>query len=176
MKKILNISVLFAFLALATSGLTAQKFGHLNSGLILASMPGVVDSDIALKAYQDSLVVIGEERAALLKKDFEAFMVNYNGGNVTQVAAQQKQAEFQKREQELVQYEQAIYTLVNERRQQLLAPLITQLQEAIDAVGKEGGYTFIFETGASASGFSALLFSPESEDVSAPVKAKLGME
>ena len=176
MKKILNISVLFAFLAIAATNLNAQKFGHLNSGLILAAMPGVTESDTDLKAYQDSLVTIGEEKAAALKKDFEAFMVDYQGGNVPPVRAQEKQAEFQKREQELGQYEQTIYTLVNERRQKLLEPLIVKLQEAIDAVGKEGQYTFIFETGASASGFSALLFAPESEDISTLVKAKLGME
>ena len=175
MKKILNVSMLLAFLAMTATNLQAQKFGHLNSGLILAAMPGVGDSDEALKVYQDSLVTIGEGKAAELQKDFEAFMKEYEGGNVTPAAAQQKQTELQQREQELVQYEQVIYQLVNERRQKLLQPLIAKLQEAIDAVGKDGGYTMIFETGAAASGFSAILFAPDSEDIGGAVKAKLGM-
>ncbi|MEZ4951983.1 MAG: OmpH family outer membrane protein [Saprospiraceae bacterium] len=175
MKKLLNISLLLSFLAVTATNLQAQKFGYLNSGSILAAMPGVEDSDQALKVYQDSLVTIGEEKAAALKTEFEAFAVEYQGGNVPPIKAQQKQEEFQKREQELVQYEQVIYNLVNERRQKLLEPLIGKLQEAIDAVGKEGGYTMIFEIGSSASGFSAILFAPEADDVSALVKAKLGM-
>lgn len=175
MKKLLNISLLLSFLAVTATNLQAQKFGYLNSGSILAAMPGVEDSDQALKVYQDSLVTIGEEKAAALKMEFEAFAVEYQGGNVPPIKAQQKQEEFQKREQELVQYEQVIYNLVNERRQKLLEPLIGKLQEAIDAVGKEGGYTMIFEIGSSASGFSAILFAPEADDVSGLVKTKLGM-
>ena len=175
MKKILNISMLLVLMAMTATSLQAQKYGHLNSGLILASMPGVNDSDEALKVYQDSLVTIGEAKAVELQKDFEAFMAEYDGGNVPPIKAQEKQTEFQQREQELVQYEQVIFNLVNERRQVLLAPLITKLQEAIDAVGKEGAYSMLFETGASATGFSAILFAPDSEDVSGLIKTKLGM-
>ena len=114
MKKLLNISLLLSFLAVTATNLQAQKFGYLNSGSILAAMPGVEDSDQALKVYQDSLVTIGEEKAAALKTEFEAFAVEYQGGNVPPIKAQQKQEEFQKREQELVQYEQVIYNLVND--------------------------------------------------------------
>lgn len=176
MKKLLNISILLLLLTTAASDIAAQKFGYLNSGNILAVMPGVAASDNALKTYQDSLVTIGEERVAKLKADFEAFMVDYQEGNVPPIMAEQKQAEFQKREQDLGQYEQVIYNLVNQRRQELLEPLIAQLQTAIDEVGKEGEYTMIFEVGASVSGFSAILFAPESEDITALVKAKLNIE
>ena len=176
MKKLLNISTLLLLLTFATADVAAQKFGYLNSGAILAVMPGVTDSDAALKTYQDSLVNVGNEKAAALKADFEAFMVIYQEGDVPPVKAQQKQEEFQRREQELVQYEQVIFDLVNNRRQVLIEPLITKLQAAIDEVGKEGSYTMIFEIGSSAVGFSAILFAPESEDISAQVKAKLGIE
>ena len=176
MKKLLNISLLLTFVALTTNSLQAQKIGHLNSAAILAKMPGVNESDTALKEYQDSLVTAGEEKAAQLKKEFDDFLADYNEGNVPPVKAQQKQTEFQKREQELMQYEQTIYDMVNQRREELLAPLIDKLQDAINAVGKEGGYNIIFETGASASGFSALLFAPEGDNIAELVKAKLGMQ
>lgn len=175
MKKLLNISTLLVLLTMAATNLHAQKFGYLDSGSILAIMPGVEDSDKALKVYQDSLITIGEEKADALKKEFEAFAAEYQEGNIPPIKAQKKQEEFQKREQELVQYEQVIYKMVNERRQELLEPLIDQLQEAIDKVGKEGGYTMIFEIGSSSSGFSAILFAPEADDLSALVKTELGI-
>ena len=175
MKKLLNISMLLVFLAITATNLQAQKFGYLNSGSILAAMPGVDASDQALKVYQDSLITIGEAKAAALKTEFEAFAAEYQGGNVPPIKAQQKQEEFQKREQELGQYEQVIYNMVNERRQKLLEPLIEKLQETINSVGKEGNYTMIFEIGSSASGFSAILFAPDADDVSALVKTKLGI-
>ncbi len=176
MKKIFNISMLLAFMTVTATNLQAQKFGYLNSGNILGTMPGVEESDQELKIYQDSLVTIGEEKAAALKKEFETFAAEYQDGNIPPIKAQQKQEEFQKREQELMQYEQVIYNLVNERRQTLLEPLIVKLQNAIDEVGKEGGYTMIFEIGASAAGFSAILFAPEADDVSELVKTKLGIQ
>lgn len=176
MKILLKISLLFAFIAMTATNIDAQKFGHLNTSDILTLMPGVDESDTALKAYQDSLVAVGEAKAAALRSEFEAFSKAYNDGDVPPIKAQEKQAEFQKRQEELQQYEQLIYNLVNQKRQELLQPLIVQLHDAIQAVGKEGGYTMIFETGASAIGFSALLYTPESDDVTALVKAKLNIE
>ncbi|HHM21916.1 MAG TPA: OmpH family outer membrane protein [Bacteroidetes bacterium] len=192
MKKLLNTSVLLSLLLVAASNAGAQepqenqpgtqatekpqKIGYLNSMLILSNMPGVKESDEALKVYQDSLVAIGEQKAAALQKDVEAFMTEYNAGNVPPIKAREKQAEFQQREQELLQYEQVILSLVNERREKLLQPYIEKLQKAIDEVGKEGGYTILFETGPANTGFSALLYAPESDDISEKVKAKLGMQ
>ena len=176
MKILLKISMLFAILAATSTNMDAQKFGHLNTSNILTLMPGVGESDTALKVYQDSLVTVGEAKATALRTEFEAFSTAYNAGDIPPVKAQEKQAEFQQRQGELQQYEQIIYNLVNQKRQELLQPLIVRLNDAIQAVGKEGGYTMIFETGASAIGFSALLFTPESDDITAQVKAKLNIK
>ena len=126
MKKLLKISMLFAFLALTAVSIQAQKFGHVNSGNILTLIPETKASDDALKIYQDSLVTIGEERAKALRSDFDAFMVVYNEGSVTPVEAQKKQAEFQQKEQELVAFEQEVMNLVGAKRQELLEPIVVQ--------------------------------------------------
>ena len=82
MKKILNISLLLTILLISATIVSAQKYGYLNSGAILASMPEVTTSDVALKVYQDSLIAIGEEKAAALKADFEGFMKEYQDGTI----------------------------------------------------------------------------------------------
>ena len=60
------------------------------------------------------------------------------------------------------------------QRQQdtLLAPITQKLQNAIQAVGAEGGYTFIFDQAAG----SIIYTGANAEDVSAKVKAKLGIK
>ena len=60
------------------------------------------------------------------------------------------------------------------QRQQdtLLAPITQKLQNAIQAVGAEGGYTFIFDQAAGA----IIYTGTNAEDVSAKVKAKLGIK
>jgi outer membrane protein len=168
MKKVLKLNLLLACLAFATV-LQAQKFGHLNSGNILAEMPGAKAADESLKVFQDSMVTIGEERASKLQAEFEEFYQKYQSGDVPPAEAQKKQAEFQQREQELAQYEQEVIDKVAKKRQELIAPILAQLQDAINAVGKEGGYTMIFDV----SVFNTILFAKDSDDIEALVKAKI---
>ena len=54
----------------------------------------------------------------------------------------------------------------------LIAPITQKLQNAIQAVGAEGGYTFIFDQAAG----SILYTGTNAEDVSAKVKTKLGIK
>jgi outer membrane protein len=57
------------------------------------------------------------------------------------------------------------------RRQVLLKPILEKIDVAVKAVGKEGGYTFIFDTSSG-----SMLFATESEDITSLVKTKLGMK
>ncbi len=172
MKKILKLNLLFVFLAMFAVKLQAQKFGHVNSGNIIAQMPGTMEADSLLRIYQDSLVQEGEASAVALQTEFEAFYTDYQEGKVTPAVAQQKQAEFQQREQELIAFEDRVINMVGAKRQQLLSPILESLQAAINELGKEDGYTMIFDT----SIFNAILFVEESSDVEALVKAKLNMQ
>ena len=56
---------------------------------------------------------------------------------------------------------------LQKKNAELLQPISASVQDAIEKVGKEGGYTFIFEDGA------ALYTGTTVKDVTAEVKAKL---
>jgi outer membrane protein len=170
--KLLKISMLLCLFAAGSGTLTAQKFGHLNTGNLLVSMPETKVADDKLKIYQDSLVKIGEEKAKALEADFMAFMKLYNEGGVPPVEAQKKDAEFKKRQQDLANLEEQVIAEVTRKREELLAPIVERVDKAIKAVGKEGGYTMIFDT----SIFNTILFAQESSDVEPLVKQKLGVQ
>ena len=53
--------------------------------------------------------------------------------------------------------------------QNLLAPMIERVREAIDAVGKEHGYLYIFDTSTGVTLYNG------GDDVTDLVKTKLGM-
>ena len=53
--------------------------------------------------------------------------------------------------------------------QQLLAPMIERVRDAIEAVGKEQGFTYIFDTSTGVTLYNG------GEDVTDLVKTKLGM-
>ena len=71
MKKILQLTLLmFALTALTTSTTFAQKYGHLNSGNLLAQMPEVAKADKELASFQEDI-------AAKFKVKVDAFQTKY---------------------------------------------------------------------------------------------------
>ena len=54
----------------------------------------------------------------------------------------------------------------------LLQPIIDKANQAIQSIGKEKGFTYIFDVSAGA----VVFFSSDSEDVMPLVKAKLGIK
>ncbi|MBI1228170.1 MAG: hypothetical protein GC192_23250 [Bacteroidetes bacterium] len=172
MKKLLKIFSIVLFLTSVTNLLHAQKFGHLNTGNLLVQIPATKAADEKLKILQDSLVAAGQAHAKVAQEEYMAFAKEYQAGNIPPVEAQKKQAEFEKKEQELAQLEDDISNQLAQKRQELLGPILDQLEKAVNEVGKEGGYTMIFDT----SVFNAVLFAKDSDDIEPLVKAKMGLK
>ncbi len=170
--KLLKINLLFSFIFLTFLSVQAQKFGHINTGNLLVALPETKVADEKLKVFQDSLIAIGEEMAKKLEAEFLAFSKDYQEGNLTPMAAQKKQGELQQKRDQLADYEEKVMNLVADRREVLLAPILDKVQDAINQVGKEGGYTMIFDV----SVYNSILFAQESDNLEALVKAKLGIK
>ena len=172
MKKILKISGLaLLFLSISISTSFAQKFGYLNSAAILVKVPETKSADDQLKNYQAELVKKGEEMAAQLDTEYQAFAKAYQGGGMAPVDAQKQQADLQKQQEAIVAYEQEVRTKLETKRQELFSPILLKVEKAIQEVGKEGGYTFIFDVSVP----NTILFVEEKDDLSAAILAKLGL-
>jgi len=170
----MKISLLaVAFLTLSMSSVFAQKYGHMNSGNLIAELPETKSADTQLRTYQDGLVKKGQEMASAFEKEYLAFAEKYQGGTVTPAVAQAKEAEFRKKQQEIQQYEQKVMQDVSVKRDELYTPILKKIQDAIDAVGKENGYAMIFDTSVIAN--NPIVFAADADDVMPLVKAKLGM-
>jgi outer membrane protein len=170
--KLLKISLLLSLFFFVASTVNAQKFGHINTGNLLTLMPETKTADEKLKAFQDSLVIIGEQMAKKLETDYLAYSKEYREGNLTPVVAKQRQDELEKKRNEIAAYEEVVIAKVSEQREKLLSPILVKLQEAVNAVGKEGGYTMIFDV----SVLNTILFAKETDDIEPLVKAKLGLK
>lgn len=168
MKKITLFVLFLAFCA----GLKAQqKFGHLNSGNLLEQLPEVILADSLLIKYQDSLAANGQNLVQKFEVDYKAYIEEANKGTIPPVQAQQKEAALQKQQQEIDAYRQNMEEKMAARRQAYLKPILTKVDAAIKAIGKEKNYAFIFDTSTG-----AMLFALDSEDVTSLVKAKLGLK
>jgi outer membrane protein len=166
MKHILILAVV-----LLTTALTAQqKYGHLNTGNLLESMPEVKQADSALILIQDSLQKKENEMIEAFEKEYMDFVKQANAGELPKVTIDKKQAEFQQKENDILQYRREVQTLIIQKRQELLDPILERVQKAVDKVAKEQGFTYIFDIGSG-----AFLYASETEDVEPLVKTILGL-
>lgn len=149
---------------------TPSKYGHMNLGNLLESMPETKKANEALKVFADSLTAIDEKMTKSFQEAYAQLEKEYNEGGLTPVQTQQRQAELQKQQEEIQKFEQQAQQAVGAKREELLRPILTKVDEAVKAVATEKGYLMIFDTSSG-----AMLFASETDDVTAQVKAKLGM-
>lgn len=147
----------------------AQKFGHVNAQEIMQAMPEFTkartDMETLTKQYEADLKSMQEE----LQKKSEAYEKEQSTlpANIKQRRETELQEMYQKIQQSYQDNQQALA----KEEQEKLQPIQKKLLEAITAVGQEGGYVYIMQAG------SALYISTTlSEDVTAKVKAKLGLK
>ena len=140
MKKIILMLMLCAPMTMF-----AQKFGKVNTQTIMNTLPDVAKANGELEALrkqkenemkgmQDELTRKGEE---------------YEKTKSTMNATKQKEteAELQTLYQKIQQAYQDAQKEISEKSNELMEPIITKVRNAINAVGKAGGYTYIFEEG-----------------------------
>ena len=172
MNRISQISLFVLLLLFTTStAMFAQKFGHLNSGNLLTQLPEVKQADETLASYQKELINKGEQMAKTLETKIQAYVQDAQSGKLAPVEQQKQEATLEKERQAILSYEQEVIQKVEQKRQELLAPVVEKVNKAIQEVGKENGYTMIFDT----SIMNAILFVEESDDILSLVKAKLGI-
>ncbi len=167
-----NIFLAGLFLFGSAAVLSAQKYGHLNFGNLIAQMPETKSADSDLEAFQRQLVAKGEDMATAFQEKYSQFMSDVQNGVLSPVQQQERQQELQQEQQEIMGYEQEIRQQVQTKQQELLEPIITKAEEAIQAVAQENGYVMVFDT----SNFNAVLFAQDSDDLMSLVMAKLGLE
>ncbi|MBQ0034451.1 MAG: OmpH family outer membrane protein [Bacteroidales bacterium] len=160
---------LFVILALALPMLaSAQKLGHINTQELFVQMPELN----SVKAKMDTLQSMYENQLASMQEEFNKKVQEFQQGQATMTDGVK---EF--RQQELADLEQRIQTFyqtaqqdIQKKQQEYLAPIQEKMAKAIENVGQEKGFTYIFDSAAM------LYIAPEANDLMSDVKAKLGIK
>lgn len=165
---------LFLFLLMTGNGVLAQsgkiKFGHINSQELLSLMPERDTAQLQLERYVEQL-----------QDQMEVMQVEYQNKVQKYLAEQEKYSDLirQSKEQELTDLRTRIENFqtsaqedMQRREFQLLQPVIQKAEKAVKDVGKENGFTYIFDLSRG----SVIYFSDDSQDVLPLVKKKLGIE
>ena len=168
MKKLIQITALLALFFLTASGVQAQKFGYINSAAVLSELPEVKQMRSSLEGLQTQLQKKGQQMLTDYQKREQDAVQKQQTGNMSPAEEKTVMEELQKKQQEILKFEQEMQQKLGTKEQELLAPILEKVNNAIQAVAKENGFQFIFDTGSG-----VLLYADESQDVTDMVKAKL---
>ena len=168
MKKLIKISFLFVAIFCMATSLQAQKFGYVNSALILSEMPEVKQADANLETLQKQLQKQYEKMVTSFQDKYKALAQKEQRGELSPKEVEEEGAKLREEEKKIAQFEKDTQQQLLDKREELLKPIYDKVNDAIKAVAEEGGYQMIFD-----SSTAILLFAEDGADVSELVKAKM---
>ncbi|MFW6267769.1 MAG: OmpH family outer membrane protein [Marinilabiliaceae bacterium] len=164
------ISVLF-FL---TSGVNAQdqelKFGHANVQEIMQAMPEFREMQQELEGEQERL----ENQLSTMQEDYQQMEQDYqeSAEGLMPQQRQEKEQELMETSQKIQGFYQSTQQELREKQQELQEPIMEKLMRAVEEVGDEGGFIYVFAAESGATVYQ----SDQSVDVTSEVKEKLGIQ
>ena len=165
------IVVLVALLAFGGSAMAQKnvKLGHINSNDLMQIMPG---RDTAMALLQKEVEDLQAEMEAM-KKEYETRVNDYlaKKDQLSELIRKSKESDIQKMAERIETFQTNAQKLLEDRQEELLKPIVDRAKAAIEEVGKENGYTYIFDAGVG-----TLLYSQDSDDIMPLVKKKLGLK
>lgn len=163
--------ILMMVLMLAPLSVFAQKFAHYNTEEIAKVYPAYLTAQTELEAlgkqYESDLQDMQKE----LQTKFEKYQAEVNESTPANMRQRREQelSDLQQRIQQAYQDNQQAYQQEAAKKMQ---PIMQKLQEAVDAVLKEGGYVYGLDK-ATITGIA--INESLSTDITGEIKKKLGI-
>ena len=164
--------VLFLGVALFVMSGVAQaqvKIAHVNTAEILDAMPDKAKAEKSLEKYYGEL----QSQLETMAKEYQTKMQDYeaNQATMSNLVKQSKEKEIVDLQTRIQQFQVNAEGEFENKRAELLKPIRDKIQNAINAVGKEKGYTYVLDLATGA----AVFVGDNAVDCTKDVKAKLGI-
>ena len=165
--------VLFLGIALFLMGGVASaqvKIAHVNTAEILNAMPEKAKAEKSLEKYYGEL----QSQLQTMATEYQNKMQDYeaNVATMSNLVKQSKEKEIVDIQNRIQQFQANAEQEFEAKRGELLAPILDKIQNAINAVGKEKGYTYILDLATGAD----VYVGDAATDITKDVKAKLGVK
>lgn len=168
MKKIVTVLAVVMGLVLVGNSTKAQmKIGTISLAELIPIMPEYKKADTAMnefssalnQQYQDLVSEYQQQQTQLTSKDTAKY---------TSAQLEIKRKDLGDLLQKLQNWQQTSNQMSQQKQQELLTPIQKKALDAIQAVAKENGYTYVIAK-------DQLLVSPPADDILPLVKKKLGL-
>lgn len=165
MKKLL---LAIALIAGTASISYAQKFGHIDSNELMLLLPERKTAETEVQKLTQELNNTLETMTA----EYQSKVAEYQQGeaSMTNSVKELKAREIGELEQRIQAFQVRAQEDLQAKESELLAPMIEKARKAIQEVGRENGFTYIFDISSGATVYEG------GENVMTLVKKKLGLE
>ncbi len=158
-------------LMIAPMSVFAQKFGHIKTQELLVAMPeytkAQTDIETLKKQHEEDIKRITDE----LQKKYAEYQQEQ--ANLPKNILERRQKELQDLNERAMQANQDAQMDLERSWMAMVEPIAKKIDDAIKAVGQEGGYVYIFDLNTTNIPF---VNENLSTDVTNAVKAKLGIK
>jgi len=150
---------LFAQTTTPASGLT--KIGYTNVDYIIGKLPESKKMQNELEVTKAQL----DKSLGEMYKEAQEKYENYqkNGPNMTDVIRADKEKELQGLQTRIQEMQTSAQTSLQNKQQQLLEPILTKVNTAIQEVGKENNFLYILNMDAGANTTPIILYAGSEE-------------
>ena len=164
MKNTIKVFVLVA-LTLAAMCVSAQvKLGHIETQKLIQAMP---EWTAAQKTFEEEQKKVNTELNSL-REQFKTKLAEYSYSEAMRATTEE---ELQGLQQRIQRFQETAMAQLEKTQNDLMQPVMEKALNAIKEVGKENGFTYIFDMNAG------ILYAAEnSQDVLPLVKKKLGLQ
>lgn len=145
-----------------------QKFGHIDSNELLKLMPGRDSAMNKITEYAKTLENQLKGMQSELETKYQTYLANE--ANMTELIKQTQQKELQDIQARIEAFQTSAQDELEKKQNELLKPIIDKAKAAIEKVGRDNQYTYIFD-----AGIGVLLYSDPTEDILPMVKKELGL-
>ena len=165
--KFITLIISFVF---STITFSQQMFGHVNSQEILNVMPEAATAQLALQAELEGL----QEQGQMMMQEFETQQKEFQiaQDNMNDAVRNDKLKSLENLQERIVLFEQSAEQSIQMKQAELFEPILTKIQNAIDEVAKEKGYSYVFDLVGMQGG---IVFKNDSYDITNMVKSKLNL-
>lgn len=169
MTKTIKLVALIILIAAGTIQAQTLKFGHINSTVLLGQMPETKLADSTLQKFGASL----ESQLKTMTNEYQSKISDFRAGEATMAEPikEMKAKEINDLEQRIQDFQDSAQQSLQKKKEEIYTPIIKKAEDAIKAIAKEKGYSYIFDTSVG-----VVLYAQESDDILPQVKTKLGLK
>lgn len=145
------------------------KFAHINSQELLATLPEREAAQQEIEEYAKKLEAQQKSMQDELNAKYEEYLAQRD--SYTDLVKATKEKDLQDIQQRIATFNQVAMQDLQKKEGELIKPIIEKVQKAIEEVGKENGYIYVFDL----TNRTVVYVSDQSEDITLLVKKKLGL-